>query len=421
MSINGSLSGRSQPVSSAIAGRGADHFIIFGLGNIGSTYTGTRHNVGRDFVKRLSTEWRAPLVNKDASCDYSEALAVGTKLITLANPDTYMNVCGNAVRGLSARLGVPHSNLIVIHDDLEIPIGQAKVRNTGSANGTPLNNTIFPFFAIPLRHRSLPMLLSSLPSAGQNGVRDCLRALGAAAPFLRVRVGIGRPADPSTEIRDYVLGRFSPDEVSRLQSLYRALPTVLRQHAEGGAASVDTTAASLRAALTGAPAKGGAASAPGVSAAAAAATAAAAAAAAGRGRKAERIAARAAADAEAARAKAAAPPKADKKNRSSRDIESAAAAAAAVAASEGDGRSAPTDKRLRAVTASIPSQPPSQSPSQSPVRPPSAPRAPALVLSAATAAAVKAAVAKASTQATTHASAAADALLSPPQRSDAKG
>jgi len=125
----------SRPFATA-ASSSSDHYIIFGLGNKDAKYNGTRHNVGRDFVAHLARAWKAPLVHSGASCSYSDALVLDSTRVTLANPETYMNLSGRAVRALSDRLGVPHSNLIVVHDDLEIPIGQVKVRNSGSANGT---------------------------------------------------------------------------------------------------------------------------------------------------------------------------------------------------------------------------------------------------------------------------------------------
>jgi len=136
-----------------------------GLGNPGRSYERTRHNVGflvaDELAKRHGGSWRAKKKAEAAS------LSLGRKNITLLKPSTYMNNSGAALVGYEA------VQLIVVHDDLDLPAGVVRVKFGGGAGG-------------------------------HNGLRSIVQRLGS--DFFRVRVGIGRPPVGMT-VTDYVLGR----------------------------------------------------------------------------------------------------------------------------------------------------------------------------------------------------------------------
>lgn len=144
---------------------------VIGLGNPGRTYLRTRHNAGFLLVKRVAKNWGARL-RKNA---YSSKIAYvdrGSGKILLAMPQTSMNLSGIAVKHIIDSGGVPLENLVVAYDDLDIPLGEIRVRREGSA-GT---------------HRGMMSIIQELNDS----------------KFPRIRIGIG-PLPPDTEATDYVL------------------------------------------------------------------------------------------------------------------------------------------------------------------------------------------------------------------------
>lgn len=151
--------------------------VIVGLGNPGRRYRGTRHNLGRDVVERLAADFGVRL-QEDGWVRSARARA-GTATVVLAVPDTYMNVSGQAVRDLLRHRRRRPDDLLVIYDDLDLPLGQLRLK-PGNGPG------------------------------GHNGVRSLIAELGTDQ-FPRLRVGVGRPPagrDPT----EFVLERFTPDE-----------------------------------------------------------------------------------------------------------------------------------------------------------------------------------------------------------------
>jgi PTH1 family peptidyl-tRNA hydrolase len=154
---------------------------IVGLGNPGPEYRGTRHNVGQrvldGLARRLRARWRR---------QGGHALAQGRwrgETVHLVKPGSFMNVSGPAVARLLRALRVGAEDLIVVFDDLDLPLGKVRVRMKGSAGG-------------------------------HNGVRSLIEALGTEG-FRRVKVGIGRPAPPGQAretVVDHVLSAFEPGE-----------------------------------------------------------------------------------------------------------------------------------------------------------------------------------------------------------------
>jgi PTH1 family peptidyl-tRNA hydrolase len=156
----------------------ADRWLVVGLGNPGTEYADTRHNVGADTVRTLARRERAELArNKRVRCQIAQLrLGDGTPLV-LAVPTTYMNRSGDPAQSAVAWFKVPPERTIVVHDDLDLPVGGLKLKRGGG-------------------------------HAGHNGLKDLDRTLGTR-DYLRVRVGIGRPPGRMPS-KDYVLRRFPP-------------------------------------------------------------------------------------------------------------------------------------------------------------------------------------------------------------------
>jgi peptidyl-tRNA hydrolase, PTH1 family len=152
-------------------------WLVAGLGNPPADYAGTRHNVGAEAVEALAAGVSLTR-NRRAGCRTAD-IRVGGAQVVLAVPESYMNVSGTpVVRAMGwHKVGVEH--LIVVHDDLDLPFGEVKVKRGGG-------------------------------SGGHNGLKDVDRALGSNG-YLRVRIGVGRPPG-STVAADHVLRPFTSEE-----------------------------------------------------------------------------------------------------------------------------------------------------------------------------------------------------------------
>ncbi len=174
--------------------------LIVGLGNPGSEYTTTRHNIGFLALDRLREAFGAPAFRPEAKffAELSSVTIDGHKVI-LAKPTTYMNESGRAVRAILDYYKLDAGSLIVIHDDLDIAPGTLRTTDSSRA-------------------------------AGHNGVQDIIDSLGTQ-DFFRLRLGIGRPVEvegvcmPS---HDYVLGRFSTEESAGHAALLDAVVTTVQ-------------------------------------------------------------------------------------------------------------------------------------------------------------------------------------------------
>jgi peptidyl-tRNA hydrolase, PTH1 family len=161
--------------------------VVVGLGNPGSQYAGTRHNIGWLVVDRLAE--RAGWAGKGRQRDASNVLLGryhGLDL-TLVKPLTYMNESGLAVRKVLAREHAPLGELLIVVDDFALPFGKLRFREGGGAGG-------------------------------HNGLRSIIAELGTEK-FSRLRIGIG---EPDRHAVDHVLSRFAPDEQQRLDELLDA-------------------------------------------------------------------------------------------------------------------------------------------------------------------------------------------------------
>ena len=162
-------------------------WLVVGLGNPGPDYAGNRHNVGQMALAELADRMRATFKNHKANAAVAEGrTGSGEPKLILAKPNTYMNVSGAPVAALMRFYKVLPENLIVVHDELDIPFDSIKLK-TGGGHG------------------------------GHNGVRDIAAAIGTP-DFVRVRVGIGRPPGRQPAA-DFVLRDFGADERKTLPNL----------------------------------------------------------------------------------------------------------------------------------------------------------------------------------------------------------
>lgn len=183
--------------------------LIVGLGNIGREYDGTRHNVGfaciDAFVKQAGemSDW---IEKKDLKCHFSKGQMGGTQVIAI-KPTTFMNLSGEAVQAASHFYKVPNSSIVVVHDELDIPFGQIRLRVGGAA-------------------------------AGHNGIKSVSKAIGE--DYNRVRVGIGPKRPEQIDSADFVLQKFDTDEQAQLGNLAREVTAILTEYIYSGELPHDT-------------------------------------------------------------------------------------------------------------------------------------------------------------------------------------
>jgi peptidyl-tRNA hydrolase, PTH1 family len=158
-------------------------YLILGLGNPGKRYQYTRHNIGFMVLEKIAARWEVDLKQKSFDALWNRGKIAGINVL-LAMPQTYMNLSGNAASKLLAYFKVDISNLIVIHDDLDLPFGKLRLKTGGG-------------------------------DAGHKGLKSITTCLGSA-DFMRVRIGIGKPSD-WIPVEDYVLQRFDSGETDLLR------------------------------------------------------------------------------------------------------------------------------------------------------------------------------------------------------------
>jgi PTH1 family peptidyl-tRNA hydrolase len=156
---------------------------VVGLGNPGKLYVRTRHNVGFTFVRQVAKDWGVRLRKTSFLSKTKWTERGGTKIL-LATPQTYMNNSGLAVQHIVASGGIALENLVIVYDDLDIPLGDIRIRKEGGA-GT---------------HKGMSSIVHEL----------------ARVNFPRIRVGIG-PLPPDVDATDFVLSTFLDEEQPLLE------------------------------------------------------------------------------------------------------------------------------------------------------------------------------------------------------------
>ena len=178
--------------------------LVAGLGNPGGDYRLTRHNAGFMVVDRLSSNHRISLDHKRFGCLFGTGDVAG-KPAAFAQPQAYMNRSGPPVLRLMSYYGISSRNLLIIHDDIDIPFGRIKIKEKGG-------------------------------HGGHNGVKSLMEALGTG-DFPRVRVGVGRP-ESGGDVVQHVLEPFGTGEEAKLDGILdraaEAAVTVLSHGAKFG-------------------------------------------------------------------------------------------------------------------------------------------------------------------------------------------
>lgn len=150
-------------------------YLIAGLGNPTKKYEGTRHNVGFETIDRLSADCGIDVRERKHKALCGKGILGGNKVI-LAKPQTYMNLSGESIRAIVDFYQIPPENMIVICDDINLPAGQLRIRERGSAGG-------------------------------HNGLKNIIQHLGSQ-DFKRIRIGVGGKPE-GWDLADYVLARIS--------------------------------------------------------------------------------------------------------------------------------------------------------------------------------------------------------------------
>lgn len=156
---------------------------IIGLGNPGRKYQKTRHNVGFMVIEELLKRNGWSLDKKKFNGHYSIEIVNQEKVILL-QPQTYMNLSGNSVQSLMDFYQIEPEDILVIYDDLDLPTGKIRLRQTGG-------------------------------HGGHNGMRSIIQSIGTKQ-FNRIRIGIDRPR-PGVQVVDYVLGNFPKSDAALVQ------------------------------------------------------------------------------------------------------------------------------------------------------------------------------------------------------------
>jgi PTH1 family peptidyl-tRNA hydrolase len=171
--------------------------LIVGLGNPGARYVGTRHNVGFMALERLAARGGSAFRSQPRLHGLLSEIGQGPLRLRLLMPQTFMNDSGRSIRAALDWFSYGPDQLLVVVDDMDLPLGRLRLRQSGSAGG-------------------------------HNGLRSAISHLGTQ-DFPRLRIGIGAPGQTPHERRartvDHVLGRFSPAEQPTLDAVLAELET----------------------------------------------------------------------------------------------------------------------------------------------------------------------------------------------------
>ena len=161
-------------------------FLIVGLGNLGTEYAATRHNIGFDMVTYLSDKYGIALRSKEGKAIVGKGVIEGQKVMPV-QPQTCMNLSGESVRALMDYYKLTTDEIVIIYDDISMPVGQVRIRPKGSAGG-------------------------------HNGIKSIIAHLGTQE-FPRIKIGVG--AKPGNgDLVKHVLGRFSKEDDAKIRDVF---------------------------------------------------------------------------------------------------------------------------------------------------------------------------------------------------------
>ena len=155
-----------------------DRFIIAGLGNPGNKYADTKHNVGFDTVDLLARKYSVNLNKIKFKAVYGEG-KIGDSRVVFVKPQTFMNLSGESVSAVRSWYKIPEERIIIIFDDIDISLGEIRIKRNGSAGS-------------------------------HNGMKSIIYQLGKDN-FPRVKIGIG-PKPDGWDLADFVLSKFTPED-----------------------------------------------------------------------------------------------------------------------------------------------------------------------------------------------------------------
>lgn len=178
-------------------------YLIVGLGNPGTEYAATRHNIGFDMVTYLSDRYNIPVRSRENKSIVGKGMIGGQKVM-LAQPQTYMNLSGESVRALLDYYKMDIDELIIIYDDISLPVGQIRVRPKGSAGG-------------------------------HNGIKNIIQHL-RTEEFVRIRIGVGAKPEGGDLVK-HVLGRFSREEDGMIRDVFALAEEALEALLDGDVAA----------------------------------------------------------------------------------------------------------------------------------------------------------------------------------------
>lgn len=180
--------------------------LVVGLGNPGKKYEKTRHNIGFACLDAFAEahEFEAWHEKQDLK-SFISTKVLGDNRVVLCKPQTFMNLSGAAVQATAHFYKVPSEQIIVVHDELDIPFGQIRMRMGGSG-------------------------------AGHNGIKSIIQHLGEH--FGRIRVGVG--SETKTDASDFVLAKFTKEEVAHMEKLAKEVTSVLTEFVYGGQLTPET-------------------------------------------------------------------------------------------------------------------------------------------------------------------------------------
>ena len=165
-------------------------WLLVGLGNPGDKYDNTRHNVGFAAIDQLAEELRVP-VQKLKYRALTQTVELGGAKVLLMKPITYMNLSGEAVGEAARFFKIPADHVLVLSDDVSLPVGKLRIRKGGSAGG-------------------------------HNGLKSIIQHLGTDQ-FPRVKIGVGEKPHPDYDMADWVLGKFTGEDLKAItQAIQRA-------------------------------------------------------------------------------------------------------------------------------------------------------------------------------------------------------
>ncbi len=161
-------------------------YLIAGLGNPGKQYEMTRHNIGFHTIDYIADKLGIKVTKLKYKAIWGEGNINGHKVL-LVKPQTYMNLSGDSICEFQKFYKIPVENIIIISDDIDLPVGKLRIRQKGSAGG-------------------------------HNGLKSIIARLGSEN-FRRVRIGVGAPTHEDYDLADFVLGRFQKDEIPVLEDV----------------------------------------------------------------------------------------------------------------------------------------------------------------------------------------------------------